>query len=175
MNRAGETPSSASLEAEGSARGRWSTEGVVAGLIGASVISLWFLVLDSLAGRPLHTPTILGTALFRRGAGLESPELLPISGEMVLMFTWVHVLAFIVFGGLTSRLVILAEKSANYGFGIILLLVIFMFGFIAAALMFADQVLHALTIPAILIGNLLAAGAMAAYFWRRHRGLRILP
>jgi O-antigen/teichoic acid export membrane protein len=175
MNPGVDVPGSASPEAESTADSRWATEGVVSGLLGAAVISLWFLILDTLNGRPLYTPTVLGTAVFRRGAGLENPELLPVSGEMVLMFTWVHVLMFIVIGGLASRLVGLAEKSANYGFGIVLLVVIFGFGFIAAALMFAEQVLHALTIPAILIGNLLATAAMAGYFWRHHRGLRILP
>jgi hypothetical protein len=36
-------------------------------------------------------------------------------------------------------------------------------------------VLHALAWPTILIGNLLAAGTMAWYFWRRHPQLAIWP
>ena len=32
-------------------------EGVIAGIIGASVIALWFFVLDIVQGRPFHTPT----------------------------------------------------------------------------------------------------------------------
>ena len=39
-------------------------EGMIAGVIGASVIALWFFVLDIIQGRPFHTPTVLGTALF---------------------------------------------------------------------------------------------------------------
>jgi len=36
-------------------------------------------------------------------------------------------------------------------------------------------VLHALTWPAILIGNLMAAAVMATYFWRRRPNLTIEP
>src|SRR3990170_227162 len=43
-------------------------EGIIAGLIGAATIAIWFLILDVLDGRPLHTPTVLGTALFRQSA-----------------------------------------------------------------------------------------------------------
>src|SRR5215813_6785332 len=49
-------------------------EGLVAGLIGAAVIAVWFLVLDTVGGRPFHTPTILGRAIFLGGQGLGSPD-----------------------------------------------------------------------------------------------------
>ena len=32
---------------------------------GAATIAIWFAVLDVVSGRPLYTPTVLGTALFR--------------------------------------------------------------------------------------------------------------
>ena len=150
-------------------------EGIVAGLIGAATIAIWFLILDAIEGRPFYTPTVLATALFRGGAGLASPEHLPPSFELVLWFTWVHVLVFIVIGGAASGLLRLAARDPNFGFGIVLFLVFFMFGFIGVSLMFAEEVLHALAWPTILIGNLLAAGNMAWYFWRRHPQLAIWP
>ncbi len=63
-------------------------EGIVAGVVGAATVAVWFLVLDTIAGRPFYTPTVLGTALFRKGAGLGSPQTLPVSFDMVLAFTW---------------------------------------------------------------------------------------
>jgi hypothetical protein len=150
-------------------------EGIVAGLIGAATIAIWFLILDVIQGRPLYTPTVLGTALFRGGARLSSPESLASSFELVLWFTWVHVLVFVVIGGAAAGLLRLAERDPNFGFGILLCLVVFMFGFIGVSLMFAEGVLHALAWPTILIGNLLATGAMAWYFWRRHPHLTIWP
>lgn len=150
-------------------------DGIVAGVIGAGTVALWFLVLDSLAGRPLYTPTVLGTALFRRGAGLDVPEALPISLEMVGMFTWVHALAFVLIGGLASWLLTVAERNPSYGFGVLLLFVVFQAGFIAAAMLTAAPVLKALGWIAILAANLLAAATMAAYLGWRHRGMRVDP
>jgi hypothetical protein len=150
-------------------------EGIVAGLIGAAVVAAWFLALDSVQGRPLYTPTVLGTALFRRGEGLADPVTLAPSAETALMFTWVHVLVFAILGGAAARLIALAERDPNYGFGILLFFVIFEFGFLIAAMIFAENVLHAVAWPAILFGNLLAAAAMVTYFWRRHPNLTIRP
>jgi hypothetical protein len=150
-------------------------DGIVAGLIGAVTIAIWFLILDTARGRPLYTPSLLGTAIFRHGQALASPETLPVSFEMVLMYTFVHGLVFCVIGGVAARLLQLAEDRPNFGFGIVLLFVVFEFGFVGAAMVFAEPVLHALAWPAVLVGNLLAAGAMATYLWRRHRTLTIRP
>jgi hypothetical protein len=150
-------------------------EGLVAGLLGAVAIAVWFLILDSVEGRPFRTPTILGTAIFRGGQGLTSPESVPISFEMVVLYTWVHALVFCVIGGIAARLLAVAERQPNAGFGILLLFVVFEFGFVGVTLLFAEPVLHALTWPAILVGNMLAAFTMGAYFWRRHPDLRIFP
>jgi len=156
---------------------RYSTRVIrrVAGVIGAATIAIWFLILDTIYVRALYTPTVLGTALFRHGEGLASPENLPISLRMTLMYTWVHGLAFCVIGGIASRLLALAEQNPNVGFGILLFFVLFEFGFVATATVFAEPVLHALAWPAILVGNLLAAASMAGYFWRRHPHLTVRP
>jgi hypothetical protein len=150
-------------------------EGIVAGLLGAATVALWFLVIDTINGHPLYTPTVLGTAVFRGGAGLEHPETLPVSFEMVLLFTWVHALVFAAVGGIAARLLAFAEHTANVGFGIVLLFVIFEFGFVAVTMIFAENVLRSLAWPAVLVGNLLAAAVMGAYFWRRHPNLNIEP
>ncbi len=150
-------------------------EGIVAGVIGAATIAIWFLLLDTINGRPLYTPTVLGSALFRRGEGLATPETLSVSFEMVLMYTWIHGLIFAFLGGLASRLLRLAERNPNLGFGILLLFVVFEFGFLLVATLFEEGILRALSWQAILIGNLLAAAAMAGYFWRRHPDLEIRP
>jgi len=149
-------------------------EGLVAGLVGAATIAVWFLILDSLSGRPLYTPTVLGTALFRRGGTTPLSEILP-NLEMVLMFTWVHGLVFVAIGGIVARLLALAERQPNVGFGILMLFVFFEFGFIVAAMFFAEPILHALAWPAVLVANILAAAAMGGYFWLRHPNLRVQP
>jgi hypothetical protein len=150
-------------------------DGMIAGVLGALTIALWFLLLDTLSGRPLWTPTVLGTVLFRGGAGLGMPEMLPVSVEMVLMFTWVHGLAFVALGGIVARLLDHAERHPSSGFGVLLLFVVFQFGFIGVATVFAAPVLLVLSSWSILVANLLAAATMTAYFRRRHPDLRVSP
>jgi len=149
-------------------------EGVVAGLIGAATIAVWFFILDLYNGRPFYTPSVLGAAL-SLSAIVRDSATAPISMELVVFYTWVHVLVFCVIGGLVAKLLSLAERDLNFGFGILLLFVIFEFGFVAAAMIFAEPLLRALAWPAVSVGNLLAAGAMAVYFWRHHPKLVIAP
>ena len=61
-------------------------EGIVAGLIGAAVVAVWFFVFDLLRGRPFLTPTLLGSLVFfgvKTPTGLD-PALGPILGYTVL-------------------------------------------------------------------------------------------
>jgi len=150
-------------------------EGIVSGVLAAVAVALWFLVFDTLRGQPLYTPSVLGSALFGRGASLAGLESTPVAIDKVLMFTWVHGMVFAALGGIASWLISVAERSPHVGFGIVLLFVIFEAGFIGAALLIAEPILQALTWPAIVIANLLAAAVMAAYLWWRHPALRVEP
>ena len=149
-------------------------EGIVAGLIGAATIAIWFFILDLYNGRPFYTPNVLGAALSLSGA-VRDFATVPISMEYVVFYSWIHVLVFCVIGGLASKLLSLAERDLHFGFGILLLFIIFEFGFVAAATLVSEPILRALTWPSVLVGNLLAAAAMAVYFWRHHPKLRISP
>jgi hypothetical protein len=141
-------------------------EGIVAGVIGAAAIAVWFLIMDIVNGQPLHTPTVLGTAFFK-GGGVR-PEGLGGDLETVLTFTWVHRLICVVIGSMASWLLGIAERNPQIGFGVLLFFVIFECGFAAVCQAFAEPVLHALAWPAVVIGNLIAAAVMAGYFWRHH-------
>jgi len=152
-----------------------SQEGMIAGVLAAAAVAVWFFIVDLAHGRPLYTPTVLGTALFRHGAGLSSPESLPVSAEMVLMFTWVHGLLFVAIGGVVAFLLGVVERNPSLGFGILLLFVIFQAGFTVVAILVAAPVLQALTWPAIIVANLLAAATMGLYLWRRHPHLQVSP
>ena len=149
-------------------------EGVVGGMIGAATIAIWFFMVDLYNGRPFYTPNVLGAALSLSRTNTD-PAAAPISVELVVFYTWIHALIFCAIGGLAAKLLSLAERDLHFGFGILLLFVIFEFGFVSAALIFAEPILRALTWPAVLVGNLLAAGVMTVYFWRHHSKLRIAP
>ena len=143
-------------------------DGIVAGTIGAATIAVWFLILDTIKGRPLYTPSVLGTVLFKPGARLPALESVPVSFELVLVYTWIHWMVFCVIGGAASLLLGAAERRPDAGFGILLIFVIFEFGFLVGAMLFAEAILRAIAWQEILLGNLLAAVAMGAFLWHRH-------
>src|SRR2546422_11070681 len=66
--------------------------GVVGGLLAGLTVALWFLVVDSLAGRPFHTPALLAGALARQD--VAAPTFRVVAGH-----TGVHFAVFAVLGG----------------------------------------------------------------------------
>jgi hypothetical protein len=154
---------------------RLTAEGVTAGIIGGATIALWFLVLDSLHGHPLYTPTLLGAAIFRPETPIAPPGALPVSVPMVLLFTALHGLIFVGVGEIAALLLRLAERNANYTFGIVLFLVIFLSGFLFVTMIFAGDVLDVLSWQAVFAGNILAVAAMGLYFKRLHPNVKMLP
>lgn len=150
-------------------------EGILAGVLGAVTVALWFLVVDMMHGRPFHTPTVLGTALFGRGVWPATLETMPPSAEMVAMFTWVHLLAFAIIGVIVAHVIALTERHPSLGFGFVLFFVILEACFTVGIMIVAEPVLRALTWPAILVANVLAAAVMAVYFWLRHPTMQMEP
>ena len=44
---------------------RYLREGVIAGLIGAALVAVWFLIYDAASGRPFRTPRRGGPGAYR--------------------------------------------------------------------------------------------------------------
>ena len=85
-------------------------EGVVAGLIGAAVVAVWYFVFDIARGKPLLTPTLLGAFVFQHATALTDVDnwLLPILGYTIL-----HGLAFISFGVVAASLIAVSEREKS--------------------------------------------------------------
>jgi hypothetical protein len=143
-------------------------DGLIAGIIGAAIIAIWFLFLDAVIRLPFYTPTVLGEGLFLRGQDLASTEGVQVSLKLILMYTGVHGLVFMVLGVIAAYFLLLTRKKPTLGLWILLIFVILEFGFVGTAFVFAEPVLHELAWPMVLIGNLLAATGMASYLWLRH-------
>ena len=94
---------------------------------------------------------------------------------MIVLFTLAHGVVFLAIGAVAAALIRLAEKNANYGFGLILFFVFFLCGFLFVVMVLEEDVLRALAWQAILGGNLLAVLAMALYFKPRHPNVRMRP
>ena len=145
-------------------------DGIIAGIVGALTVALWFLVVDTIAGRPLSTPTLLGIAFFQHGESLTSPANLKVSLDIVFKYSVFHWVAFTVMGVIASFCLRRAIHEMHLGFGVLLffvLFIVFEFGFrLVRATLFSQQV--ELAWAKVLIGNLLASAAIGVYLLRRH-------
>lgn len=143
-------------------------EGLIAGILGATSVALWFLIVDSMAGRPFHTPAILGTALLsllRSGAN-EGPFV------QVALYTLFHYGAFSVVGIVLAHIVHQAEAEPAVLAGLLILFVAFETGFYGlSALLSQAELLGNLAWYQIAAGNLLASISMGVYMWRTHPSL----
>ena len=145
---------------------RVAREGLIAGLAGAVVVAVWFLLYDVAAGLPLRTPALLGATLFH---GLRDPGALVITLPLVLQYTALHGLAFILFGWAAAGLLALADREPRLLFGVFMLFCGFEVFFIALIAILAERLLETLAWWTILAANLLASLVMLGYFFREHR------
>jgi hypothetical protein len=140
-------------------------EGVVAGLLAALTISMWFLVGDLIQGRAFFTPAALGSALFLGATGIGQVE---VTLWTVAGYSLLHFGAFITVGVVASAITGKVQSMPPMVRGVVLLLVIFeafSLGFFAVV---AEFVFGSLAFWSIGAANLLAGIVMASYLWRRH-------
>ena len=143
-------------------------EGLIAGVLGATSVALWFLILDLLAGRPFHTPAILGTALL----GVLGPAGSEGTTTRVIVYTIFHYGVFILAGIVLTAVVHRAAVESSVLAGFLILFVAFEIGFYGfTALLSQQELLGDLAWYQIGIGNLLAAGAMGTYLGRTNPDL----
>jgi uncharacterized membrane protein YphA (DoxX/SURF4 family) len=141
-------------------------EGAVAGVIGATSVAVWFFIVDTIAGRPLFTPRVLGNALFTILGPVPAGE-----GELwhLVAYTLFHYAAFIAVGIVVALVVKVAERQPPILLGFFILFVAFEIGFHGlVAILQHGTALGALAWYQVMIGNLIAAVLMGAYMWRMH-------
>jgi hypothetical protein len=140
-------------------------EGLLVGLAGAAAVALWFFVLDLLVATPFRTPALLGAVLFD---GLRDPAALTITPGIVLKYTAVHGLAFLIFGLAAAGLFALAERDRHLLFGVFTLFCCFEVAVFAAMMILGSWLLDTFQPWAILGGNLVAALVMLGILFRDH-------
>ncbi len=143
-------------------------EGIVAGVIGASAVAIWFLIVDLIAGQPFFTPRILGYALLSILGTIPDTALLHIG-----IYTVFHYVAFCVGGIVLSVLVHLAQREPTVLAGALILFIAFEIAFHGFVSLLQETVLGSLAWYNVMIGNVLAAGCMGTYMWRRHPELKL--
>jgi hypothetical protein len=138
-------------------------DGIIAGLIGAAIVAIWFLFMDTVTRLPLYTPTVLGEGLLLGEQGLRSNSGELISLKLTLMYSGVHGLVFMVLGMIAACLLLLSKRKLQLGIVLIALFAVLELGFVATAFIVAKPILDELAWPIVLTGNFLAAAGMACY------------
>jgi hypothetical protein len=141
-------------------------EATSAGLLGATTVAAWFLLLDFLAGRPLHIASVLGQVLL---LGDRTPDLGQLHWGAVELYGFFHFLSFLAVGWLAVRLLHMAIREPVWLVAFLLLFVCLEnIVFAVSYPLFQGTGAEYLRGP-VLVGNALAVLVMGTYLWRTHR------
>lgn len=143
-------------------------EGLIAGAIGATGVAVWFLVIDTVTGQPLFTPSALGAVLAGEISGGASEVHLP----WVMGYTAFHFAAFLTVGLILAFVAHRAEEQPSILAVFLILFVVFELAFYGLTAILAETRLPgALAWYRVAGGNLVAAALMGSYMWKGHRSL----
>ena len=149
-------------------KSRFIREGIIAGMIGAAIVAVWFLIYDAAQGRPFRTPALLGAATFE---GVKDPSSVPVAAHLVLQYTVLHGVVFAMIGVLIAYLIVSAQREPSRLLMLFIALMCFEVFFLALVGWLAHPVLGGVAWWAILVANVLAAAGMLTYFFVGHRAL----
>ena len=142
-------------------------DGVFAGLIGASAVALWFLVVDAALREPLFTPSLVASTLLR---GVPPAPEHAVDLTMVAAFTAIHSFLFILFGIAASWVVDQFQHTPDLPLITIGTFIALEGGFVVATKLFVPDLAATIGHGFIVAGNVFAAVGMGLYLrdWQRH-------
>ena len=141
-------------------------EALYAGIFGGSAVALFFLVDDLMAGRPLFTPSLLGSVLV---FGAEAKDVLVVRFDAVVYFSIIHIAAFTALGALLSFVVHEVELHSKHPALVMLVLFgIIEAGFFVIAPLALPGVIEELGMGRVAAANLMAAIVLGLFFVLTH-------
>jgi hypothetical protein len=153
-------------EASGEAVADLIFDAVYGAAIGGSAIAVFFLIADVIAGRPLFTPSLIGSVLF---TGTNAAAVTEIRLDMVAYVSVVHFGTFLALGAAISlmcRWTGLSKTSPTTVTVVVFLLLTG--GFFLGGRLLMPGVGDVVGAPSILAANLLTAVSMAAFLQWAH-------
>jgi hypothetical protein len=142
-------------------------DGILSGVIGAAAVALWFLLLDIARGQPFFTPSLLGNVLF---LSADVSDVTSASALIVLAYTGLHGLLFLVAGVVLAFMVWEFEQNPQLGLVLLLLFVLFESVVFGLEVTVVPNLVGALGAGAVAFANVLAAGAMFWFLIARNPG-----
>jgi len=158
----------AARETSGPAALVWSIaeNGVLAGIIGASTVAIWFLILDLLTrGMPFFTPSLLGSILFARATPQEVTGL---NGAAIFAYTGLHGILFLGAGTLLAWMFAQFERNPQVGLVLLLLFATFEAILWGVGVSMIPALAGIVGAWAILVANVASAVTMFLFLLRRH-------
>ena len=137
-------------------------DGTMAGVIGASALALFFLVIDTARREPLWTPSVMASALLRG----EAPGEAAVDLSMVAAYSVLHGAAFVAIGVLAAWATALRHASVATFTLAIALFATLELGFLITCVAIDRSLLDVVGVAPATVGNLIAAIGMAAYLHR---------
>lgn len=161
--------------ARGNTQSSWMThstlrEGVIAGCLAGLCVAVWFLIVDTVAGHPFHTPALLGAIASRAADPIAAAEG-PNRTALVALYTPIHFIACALFGVIVVFLLHRSQRRPSLLTLALLLFVAFEGGFTGLVAMLSQTALGGLAWYQVAIGNLIAVLVMGWYLVRRHPGV----
>lgn len=153
--------------------GALAEDGFVAGVVGGASVAVFFLIVDALGGRPLFTPSLLGSVFL---LGKDPQSLVSVDMRMVVAYTGIHMLVFVAIGLVAAWAVQQFEERPHVGVVLVILFACFEASFLGLTAAFMPGVIGVLGAWLVGTANLLSAVAMATYllWWSHPNAVRSL-
>jgi hypothetical protein len=140
--------------------------GMLAGILGASVVAVWYFIVDTVArGMPFYTPSLLGSVVF---AGADPSKITGIDGAMIFAYTGAQGLLFLTAGMLLAWMFYHCEQNPQVGFVLLLLFITFEAILWGVGVSIIPALAGAVGAWTILVANVTSAIAMFTFLLRRH-------
>lgn len=144
-------------------------EGTDVGIIGGLAVALWFLLLDTIAGHPFLTPSLLGQIVL---FGNDHPDTHRLVFGAILVYTAVHFIVFALLGISLVALTHWATDNSVVRYAFVPVFLVFEGLFYGLLMVFSDVTKELFPFWAVVSANTLAAVSMGYHLWRRHPDLR---
>ncbi|HVE80119.1 MAG TPA: hypothetical protein VNA89_14730 [Gemmatimonadaceae bacterium] len=141
-------------------------EALIVGALGATAVALWFLLVDTAAGRPLYTPSFLGQAV-AAAVGGAAPQA-EVSLPHAALYTLIHYAAFTAVGFVGVQIVHASRRQPALLALVLLAFAAFEVAFVGLVALLQLTRVGGIAWTHVAVGNLLAAVSMGVYLWRTH-------
>ena len=144
-------------------------EGILAGILSATAIAVWLLVVDVISGHPLFTPSVLGKGLLNVfGMRADDTTL-----RYVVFYSIFHYAAFSAIGIVVASIVHAARRTPAILAGFLIIFVAFELGFYGlTGILSVNSDLQSLAWVQVMVANLIATVVMFWFMWVRHPELK---